>query len=83
MAANVHLDVACHNFGVQEWTARTDAEREIFPGMPELRGGAAWPNDQPGLGVDFNESAAARFPCSETVTTWTVARTPDGTLHRP
>lgn len=83
MAANVHLDVACHNFGVQEWTARTDAEREIFPGMPELRGGAAWPNDRPGLGVEFDESAAARFPCDDTVTTWTVARTPDGTLHRP
>jgi len=34
MAANVHLDVACPNFGIQEWAGRCQAEQDIFPGMP-------------------------------------------------
>jgi mannonate dehydratase len=83
MAANVHLDVACHNFGVQEWSPRGEAEREMFPGMPQLRGGRAWPNEEPGLGVDFEEGAAAEFPPDDDNPTWTESRLPDGTLWRP
>jgi len=83
MAANVHLDVALHNFGVQEWAFRTDAEREIFPGTPEVRNGAAWPNERPGLGIEFDEAAAAKFPPDNDNPTWTVSRLPDGTLWRP
>ncbi len=83
MAANVHLDVACHNFGIQEWALRDDIEREMFPHAPEIRDGAAWPNDAPGLGIDFNEKLAAEHPCDDTDPTWTAARTPDGTIHRP
>ncbi|HUS91656.1 MAG TPA: enolase C-terminal domain-like protein [Phycisphaerae bacterium] len=83
MAANVHLDVACHNFGIQEWSLRSDLEHEIFPGTPELRDGAAWPNDRPGWGVEFNESLAAKYPCDDIHPDWTAARTPDGTIHRP
>ena len=83
MAANVHLDVACHNFGIQEWVLRTDLEREMFPGTPEVRGGAAWPNEKPGWGIDFNETLAAKYPCDDNHPEWTAARTPDGTIHRP
>jgi len=83
MAANVHLDVACHNFGIQEWSFRGDAELEMFPGFPEVRRGYAYPNDAPGLGIDFNETLAARFPCDDVNPTWTVSRRPDGTIQRP
>ena len=83
MAANVHMDLACHNFGVQEWSMRGEIEREMFPGTPEVRDGAAWPNDKPGFGIDFNEALAARYPADDTHPTWTAARTPDGTIHRP
>lgn len=83
VAANVHLDVAMHNFGVQEWCFRNDAEREIFPGMPEIRGGYAYPNDKPGWGMEFNEAAAAKHPPQDGNPEWTVSRLPDGTLWRP
>ena len=83
MAANVHMDVALHNFGVQEWGARTDAEHEIFPGIPEIRNGAAYPNEQPGLGIGFDPEAAAAYPCDDSNPDWTTVRLPDGTTARP
>jgi mannonate dehydratase len=83
MAANVHLDVACHNFGIQEWVLRKPVELEMFPGTPELRDGYAWPNERPGWGIEFDENLAAKFPCGDANPTWTVARLPDGTLWRP
>jgi mannonate dehydratase len=83
MAANVHLDVACRNFGIQEWSIRPPLEYEMFPGTPELRGGFAYPNARPGLGIEFNESLAARYPPDDKPTGWTESRLPDGTLWRP
>jgi mannonate dehydratase len=61
-AANVHLDLACHNFGIQEARAFSQAEQDVFPGCPELKDGYYWANDKPGLGIDLNEELAARFP---------------------
>ncbi|MFO8008855.1 MAG: enolase C-terminal domain-like protein [Candidatus Brocadiia bacterium] len=83
MAANVHLDVALHNLGIQEGGRRTESERGIFPGTPELREGVLYPNDKPGLGMEFDEDAAARYPCDDSEPGWTEARLPDGTIHRP
>ncbi len=83
MAVNVHLDVAVHNFGIQEWGRRTDLEREMFPGTPEVRDGVAYPNDEPGFGIDFNEELAAQYPCDDVELGWTAARLPDGTIARP
>ncbi len=77
-AANVHLDLATRNFGVQEWSGFSDVEREMFPGCPETRGGFVFANDRPGLGIDLNEELARKYPCPEGVLVWTQARTPDG-----
>jgi mannonate dehydratase len=82
-AVNVHLDVSCHNFGVQEWAGFSELEQEMFPGCPEQRGAYVYPNDKPGLGIDFDEKLAAKWPCPEGVLTWTQARLPDGTLFSP
>jgi len=82
-AANLHLDVACPNFGVQEFGGFGEAEQEVFPGCPEVRGGYLYPNDRPGLGVDLDEKAAARYPCFEGPDAWTVTRRPDGSAARP
>ena len=82
-AVNVHLDVACPNFGVQEWAGFTEMEQEMFPGCPELRGGYVYPNDKPGLGIDIDEELAAKYPCPQGVLTWTQTRLPDGTLTPP
>ncbi len=82
-AANVHLDLCCPNFGIQEWAGISDVLQEVFPGSPELRGGYVWLNGKPGLGVDIDEKLAAKYPCTAGVTQWTQTRLPDGTPHQP
>jgi mannonate dehydratase len=82
-AANVHLDVASPNFGIQEWCGFGDEVREVFPGCPEETGGYAYPNDRPGFGVDLDEKKAAKHPYIGGLPGWTLARTPDGTSARP
>ena len=59
---NMHLDLACPNFGIQEQHLFSATLREVFPGAPEIKGGYMYSNDQPGLGIDIDEKAAAKFP---------------------
>ncbi|WP_240417024.1 enolase C-terminal domain-like protein [Paenibacillus periandrae] len=82
-AANVHLDVSSINFGIQEWNGFKDEVHEVFTGIPEVRNGYVYPNEKPGLGVDIDEKLAAKFPCSDVLPAWTLARLPDGTSFRP
>lgn len=82
-AANVHLDVSCSNFGVQEWSGFSELEQEMFPGCPEVRDGYVYPNDRPGFGIDLDETLAARYPCPDGVLEWTQTRLPDGTACYP
>ncbi|MEK3917391.1 enolase C-terminal domain-like protein [Paenibacillus sp. FSL H7-0331] len=82
-AANVHLDVSSINFGIQEWNGFKDEVHEVFSGIPEVRNGYVYPNEKPGLGVDIDEKLAAKFPCSDVLPAWTLARLPDGTSFRP
>jgi mannonate dehydratase len=82
-AANLHLDLVSHNFGIQEVVGFSDRLREVFPGTPELTAGYLWPNDRPGLGIDLDETLAARFPIDVAPIEWTQARWPDGTLWTP
>ncbi len=64
-AANGHLDLAALNFGIQEGPfVHSDAVREIFPGTPVVKGGYLYINEAPGLGIDLNEAAAAKYPCN-------------------
>jgi mannonate dehydratase len=83
MAANAHLDLALHNFGIQEWAERTEVEYEMFPGLPEVRDGSIYVNQRSGLGIDFDADMAGEFPCDEKDAEWTTARLPDGGLGRP
>jgi mannonate dehydratase len=83
IAANVHMDIHVHNFGVQEWTFRHELEQEMFPGMPTLKNGCIYLNDAPGLGIDINENLACAYPCTDNVIKWTMTRLPDGTMVRP
>lgn len=82
-ALNVHLDLASHNFGIQEWSGFNDVLQSVFPGCPELRHGYAYVNEKPGHGVDVDETLAAKFPCKPVTETWTQSRLPDGSLFRP
>ena len=82
-AANLHLDLACHNFGIQEAIYFGPALYEVFPGTPELHDGFLWANDRPGFGVDLDEKKAAKYPITVDVIGWTQSRWPDGTLWTP
>lgn len=63
-AANVHIDLSIPNFGVQEWTMRFPPElSDVVIGGPTYDGvGSVTVSDAPGLGVDINEEAAAKYP---------------------
>ena len=85
-AANVHLDLATPNFGIQESRAFTQAEQDCFPGCPVLRGGCYTVGDRPGLGIDLDENVARRFPITDDPPfdyRWGNYRRRDGTIVRP
>lgn len=95
-AANIHIDLASRNFGVQEWSGTEppnfviqelkgprEALLDVFVGLPELRKGYVYPNEKPGLGIELNENEALKYPCENTVTRWTQTRLIDGTLQMP
>jgi len=78
-SANVHLDVAIPNFGVQEMVFFPEIVHEVIPGAPVYRDGALWPNEVPGLGCDINEVAAAKYPYKRAYLPTT--RRADGSVH--
>ncbi len=84
-AANLHLDLACPNFGIQEGYRLPERTRQVFPGCPEIRDGMLWPNAGAGLGIDLDEAAAARHPFPEHPLNgaWPEVRQPDGTVVQP
>ncbi|MEE4584537.1 enolase C-terminal domain-like protein [Streptomyces antimycoticus] len=61
-AATVALDTSSPAFGVQEAATFREAVLEVFPGTIVPRLGAMEPREAPGLGVDFDESAARGYP---------------------
>ncbi len=82
-AANLQLELATPNFGIHEWCRFSDRHYAIFPGTPRVKDGYLYPNDAPGLGVDFDEKLAAEFPAEDVVEEWTQARLPDGSPALP
>jgi len=82
-AMNMHLDLACTNFGIQEQTVISPTTQEVFPGCPELKGGYMYSNDRPGLGIDLNEQLAAKFPYKSPGGSRGNDRQLDGTIVRP
>jgi mannonate dehydratase len=82
-AVNLHLDLATYNFGIQEQHVFGPQSREVFPGTPEIRGGYMYSNDLPGLGVDLDEKAAAKYPFKTPGGSRGNDRRLDGTIVRP
>ncbi len=83
MVANIHLGLAVHNFGIQEWGKRPDVEYEMFPGLPRPEGGQVQAPHGPGWGLEFDADLARQHPCDDTDLDWTSARLADGTIARP
>jgi len=60
-AVNTHIDFAVPNFGCGEGAPFSAQLQEIFPGCPERKNGMTYSNDLPGLGIDIDEKAAAKY----------------------
>ena len=79
MAAALHFDLSVHNFGIQEYMPHSPETERVFPHAYTFSNGVMHPGDQPGLGVDIDESLAATFPYQRAYLP--VARLMDGTMH--
>lgn len=62
MAASIALGMTAPNFGIQEYMGYADLTHEVFPHAWHFTDGHLHPGDAPGLGVDFDEKAAAAHP---------------------
>jgi len=83
-AANTHVALAVWNLGIQEMHRTVKEElQEVFPGAPYSGDGYAHINEAPGLGVDINEKAAAKWPIAESFPGYGRVRKYDGTVIRP
>jgi mannonate dehydratase len=79
MSAALHLDLAIHNFGIQEHMEHSPLAHEVFRTSWRYEDGMMHPGDEPGLGVDHDDDAAARFPYEPAYLP--AARLVDGTVH--
>lgn len=79
MAANLHLDLAIPNFGIQEYMKHSDETLEVFHTSYMFKDGYLHPGNKPGLGVDFDEKLAAKYPYQPAPLP--VDRLLDGTMH--
>jgi mannonate dehydratase len=79
MAAALHFDLSVHNFGIQEYMRHSVETDMVFPHAYGFDGGLMYPGDAPGLGVDIDESLAARYPYQRAYLP--INRKLDGTMH--
>lgn len=85
-AAGLALELASYNFGIHEGNGFPQATHDVFPGCPEIKDGAMYANEGPGLGIDIDEKLAAKFPPSSATPfdfRWGTTRRRDGTVIRP
>ena len=79
LAAALHFDLSVPNFGVQEYMVHTELTDEVFPHAYSFEEGFMHPGDEPGLGVDIDETLAAKHPYERAYLP--VNRLEDGTMH--
>jgi len=79
MAAALHFDLSVHNFGIQEYMRHSAETDRVFPHRYTFDGGFMHPGDAPGLGVDIDETLAAKFPYDRAYLP--MNRKTDGTVH--
>lgn len=79
MAAALHFDLSVHNFGIQEYMRHTPETDAVFPHSYTFENGYMHPGEAPGLGVDIDETLAARYPYQRAYLP--INRKIDGTMH--
>ena len=79
LAAAVNVDITVPNFGIQEYMEHADETHEVFHSGVTFADGMLHPSEEPGLGVEYDEKAAERFPYEPRYLP--VARRLDGSVH--
>jgi len=78
MAAALHFGLSIPNFGVQEYMRHTELTDEVFPHAYSFAKGAMHPGEAPGLGVEIDETLAAKHEYNRAYLP--VNRLEDGTM---
>ncbi len=78
MAAALHFDLAIPNFGMQEYMGYHAETLDVFKVNYTFDDGLMHPGELPGLGIDFDEELAKKYPYEPAYLP--VARLEDGTL---
>ncbi|GAA3614337.1 D-galactonate dehydratase family protein [Kineosporia mesophila] len=79
LAAQMHLGLAIHNFGIQEYMQHGERTNQVFEQSFMFTDGLLHPGDQPGLGVDLNLAEAEKYPYRRAYLPFN--RLADGTVH--
>lgn len=78
-AAHMHLNIWAPNFGIQEFVGfGTEKSNSVFTYDLTLKDGMVYVGDKPGLGVDFDEEEAKKYPYKRSYLP--VSRLEDGTI---
>ena len=85
LLAAYHVDISSLGFGIQEENHFPQVARDILPGTPEIRKGYLYGNGKPGLGIDIDETLAAKYPLRIPADggPYRLDRAMDGTVVRP
>jgi mannonate dehydratase len=78
-AAALHVDLSVPNFGIQEYMGHLDPAGDVFHHNYQFTDGLMHPGDQPGLGIEIDEAAAAKYPYQPKYLP--VNRLRDGSMH--
>ena len=62
MAAAMHLGLAIHNFGIQEYMKHGEKTDAVFQQSFTWHDGFLHPGDKPGLGVELDVDEAGKYP---------------------
>lgn len=79
LAATLHIDLAVHGFGIQEFMPRDPVTLDAFPNAFRFEAGHLHPGDAPGHGASLDEDFAEEFAYAPAYLP--VNRLTDGTLH--
>lgn len=79
-AAQCHVGLAIHNYGIQEYMLHSVQTNEVFQQSLSFSGGLIRLDPSaPGLGISLDEDAAARYPYQQAYLPYN--RLADGTVH--
>jgi len=86
-AAQLALELASYNFGVHEGGGFPQETQDVFVGCPVVENGYMLAQERPGLGIEVDETLAAKFPIPDGPPnfdySWGTTRRRDGTVIRP